>query len=289
MNGPVTSLLQHTKPSVQWFPFPRAGKYYADPFGIRHDGRVFILCEEFDYRTSKGCIVSFELANGGTICGPQLAIETRVHCSYPYLIEHRGDIFCVPETSAAREVCLYKAEQFPSKWIEIATLIRDFAGLDATVFQYDGRWWLTCTNQDEGASPRLYIWHSEDLIGPWIPHAANPVKADASSSRPAGTPFVNQNELIRPAQDCSRTYGGRIILNKIKVLTPSEFEEEPVSVLEPIMDSPYPNGVHTLSIVGNLTLIDGKRFIFDKSAFAHALREDFGKVKTRLLGARRVK
>ncbi len=283
MNEPITSFLKETKPLVQWFPSPSRGKCYADPFGICLDGRIFILCEEFDYRTYRGSIVSFELTDMATIFGPQVAIQTTAHCSYPYLLEQGGEIYCVPETSEARQVSLFKAERFPSKWVKIATLIRDFAGVDATVFQYDGRWWLTCTNDDEGVSSRLYVWYSKDLIGPWTPHSANPVKADPGSSRPAGTPFVYRDELIRPAQDCSRTYGGRVILNKIRTLTPSEFEEEPVSIVGPYLESPYPNGVHTLSSLGNLTLIDAKRSIFDRSAFGHTITEDLARFEAFLL------
>ena len=40
------------------------------------------------------------------------------------------------------------------------------------------------------------------------------VKTDVRSARPAGTPFVYQGELYRPAQDCSRTYGGSIVIHR---------------------------------------------------------------------------
>jgi hypothetical protein len=100
-----------------------------------------------------------------------------------------------------------------------------------------------------------------------MPHATNPVKVDAGSSRPAGTPFVHGGELYRPAQDCSKTYGRRIVLNRVIKLTVSEFEEERAAVVNPDSNGPYPHGLHTISSVlnaPNVTLIDGKRIVFPK-------------------------
>jgi hypothetical protein len=85
------------------------------------------------------------------------------------------------------------------------------------------------------------------------------VKTDVRSSRPAGTPFVHEGSLYRPAQDCSRTYGGRIALNRIVTLTSEDFLEEPVALIEPVRSSRYPDGVHTVSAFGEHTLVDGKR------------------------------
>ena len=62
----------------------------------------------------------------------------------------------------------------------------------------------------------LHIWWSDDLFGQWRPHAANPVKIDARSARPAGTPFVHAGTLYRPAQDCSHTYGGAVAICRVR-------------------------------------------------------------------------
>jgi hypothetical protein len=79
------------------------------------------------------------------------------------------------------------------------------------------------------------------------------------SARPGGTPFHHDGALYRPAQDCSVTYGGRIVINRVLRLSPTAFEEEPVSTVEPDPDGPFPDGLHTLSSLGNVTLVDGKR------------------------------
>jgi len=79
------------------------------------------------------------------------------------------------------------------------------------------------------------------------------------SSRPAGAPFTVGDRLYRPAQDSSRTYGGRIAINQIRVLSTSEFEEETIAYLEPDPHSEYPDALHTLSFAGEYAVVDGKR------------------------------
>jgi hypothetical protein len=141
-------------------------------------------------------------------------------------------------------------------------LLEHFGGVDPTVFRHDERWWLMCTEKGSGMNSRLWIWHGSELRGPWLPHARNPVKTDVRSARPGGTPFVHEGVLYRPVQDCSRTYGGRIIIQRVTALTPSEFAEEPVTTIEASPASPFPLGRHTLAQVGDMVLIDGHREVF---------------------------
>jgi hypothetical protein len=269
VHAPITAFLEpNARPLVSWFPPMERGKFLADPFAVVRDDRLYVFCEEYDYGKRKGRIVSIEL--DGSPSRPKVAIELSVHLSYPYLLKRRGEIYCVPETYQAREIALYRAEEFPHRWAKMASLVRDFAGLDGTIFEYEGRWWLACTSI-EGSLNELYLWHAQDLFDQWRPHSGNPVKTDIRSSRPAGTPFMHGAYLYRPAQDCSRTYGARIVLNRVMRLTPTQFEEEPVTVIEPYENGPYPDGMHTVSAAGDLTIIDGKRMRFVPSAFRRAV------------------
>jgi hypothetical protein len=246
-------------PTVQWLPDPQPTKYLADPFVIVKDRRPFIFCEEFYYAKRRGRIISFEL-RGDIPSKPTVEIELADHIAYPYLVEWQGNYYCIPETCQANEIGLYKAYDFPHGWRKISTLIDDFAGIDPTLFQYDGCWWLTCTNKDDAPfeSQKLYVWCAEDILGPWRPHAMNPVKTDSVSSRPAGTPFVHDGQLYRPAQDCSGPYGGAVVLNRIVKLTKTEYEEQQMVRIMPT-DSFYSDGLHTVSSFENITVIDGNR------------------------------
>jgi len=273
VDAPISSFLEpHDTRPVRWFRPAGGDRFAADPFGLEVDGAVQILYEDFRYRTSRGVIATLDASARGPLSPPTVALDLSVHASYPYLFVDRGDIFCVPETNEAREVNLYRAVDFPTKWEKVATLLKGPAALDGTVFRHEGRWWLTYTDLDVGQYVHLFVWHAKELEGPWEPHARNPVKADIRSARPAGTPFVHEGHLYRPAQDCSRTYGGGITLNRILRLTPDDFAEETAAVLGPDPSGPFPDGIHTLSAVGDVTLIDGKRHRFIPSAIPYVIR-----------------
>lgn len=244
-------------PEVDWL--PKRPQFMADPFGVQIDGRLHLLVEEYDYASGKGVISSIRRGDEPVFGPERTVLNLPFHMSYPYLLRHEGEIYCIPETYQAKEVALYKAIRFPNEWEKAATLIEGFQAVDATPFRHAGRWWLLCTDEQTGWNSHLYIWHADELLGPWRPHEMNPVKMDVRSARPAGTPFYSRGELFRPAQDCSRTYGGAVVLNRIRTLTTKEFDEEPVKRLAPDPRGPYRDGLHTLSAAGGLTLIDSKR------------------------------
>ena len=260
-----------SSPRIYWLPMKRKDIFAADPFGAVVDGRLCILCEKFDFRKDKGIIAAPEFDSRSLLPGFYAVLDFPSHISYPYLIEHEGNHYMIPETSADMEVALFKAERFPNRWEKAGVLIEGVAAVDSTVFKYNGRWWMMFTDGASGPNNLLHIWHAPDLLGPWEAHAANPVKDDIFSSRPGGTPFEYDGALYRPAQDCSRTYGGAIVLNRVLTLTPTEFAEEKATVIRPQKDSPCPDGLHTLSSVGGITLIDGKRCQFNSIALKVAL------------------
>jgi hypothetical protein len=282
----VASILEHGISSpIQWAP-RQSNKFLADPFAIARDKRIFVLCEEFEFKHFKGRIVSFEFDIGSPFPEPRVAMDFSFHVAYPYLVEDGGEVYCIPETWQARRVSLYRAERFPEKWKMVATLLSNFAGVDSAVFEHNGRWWLTCASRESAPLERLFVWHAPKLTGPWVPHSKNPVKKDIGSARPGGTPFLYRGELYRPAQDCSRTYGGRLVINRIVKLSPSDFEEEIVGVIDPPISEPYHDGIHTIASAGMTTVIDAKRVCFTWSAFRHAIVQGLAKVSGVLANTR---
>lgn len=258
---------------VCWASEPPRHIFRADPFGVLVDGRPWILYEELDYRTGKGHIVAARWGEDGTLLDRQTVLASEHHLSYPYLIRKENDIYCVPETSEAGSVELYRATDFPSAWEKVTDLIKARAMLDSTLFRYEDRWWLFATDREQGPRHVLTAWHAPSLRGPWKEHAGNPVKVDVHSSRPAGTPFRRNGTLYRPAQDGARRYGGAVVINRVDALTPTRFVEVPVRRIAPAPDGPYPDGVHTLSRLGpHLTLVDGNRNRFSHYEFARRLR-----------------
>lgn len=279
VDAPAAAFLDPSfKPDVRWLPTYARGRYLADPFAVKHQGELTILAEEFDHGTDRGHISFVIDREKGAPPVPDAVIAEPNHMSYPYLLTYQGEVHCIPEASTTRTVRLFRAKRFPHEWEVVAVLLRDFAAVDATVFEHDGRWWLFCVDGDTGAWTTLYAFHAPDLLGPWEPHAGNPLKIDARSARPGGRPFVSGGQLYRPAQDCSHGYGGALAINKVLRLTPTEFEEEVVRVIRPDTEGPFPVGLHTLCEVDGVTLIDGRRMIFIGEVLGRSLRDGYDRV-----------
>ena len=282
---PVHELLDARRLHVEWLPTRRPKGYLADPFGIVVGDGLHVLAEEYDYPSNRGRITAISFRGDRTVARwvPE-AIRLPSHASYPFLLQHEGEVYCIPETSAEREVRLYRARRFPDDWEQVGVLVSGFAAADSTLFQHNGLWWLFCVEAGGDARTHLHGWWSPTLGGRWRPHLLNPLKSDVRSSRPAGPVFRRDGRLYRPAQDCSHTYGEAVALNRIDELTPTTFREEWVHTLRPDPTSAFPHGLHTLTGVGDVTLVDGKRWVLVPSELRRAtlarLARAFGRPAT---------
>jgi hypothetical protein len=276
VDAPIQRFLEPDfSPQVRWWPRARErSRYIADPFGGTVGDRRFVLVESYDYRSRLGTIdwlpdVESEPSDGS---GGGTALRLADHASYPFVLAHDGELFCIPQLSPSAGVHLFRATEFPVAWERVAVIAEGVRALDPTIVQHEGLWWMFFTDAREGPLTKLRVWHAEDLLGSWRPHAGNPVKTDVRSARPAGTPFVHEGVLYRPAQDCSRTYGGAVTINRVLTLSPTEFREEVVRVVHPVPASGYERGLHTLAAFDGATLVDGKRHVFNRHATMTELR-----------------
>ena len=185
-------------------------------------------------------------------------LEEPWHLSYPFLIEWGGDIWMIPESSANRDIAIYRATDFPLKWERHAVLLSGVEAADATIIDHDGLLWMFAVTRDGvgGYSDTLGIWSSKDLFGPWRPHCGNPVLVDDRTARPAGNMVRRNGQLYRPVQDCRRAYGAALNFMRVTRLDQDGFEQE----LEGTLTSgpAWPGRrLHTLNYNGRLEAIDG--------------------------------
>jgi hypothetical protein len=255
IDAPAASVLRETL-RIRHLPATSGGyRYLADPFIVRADPPL-VLCEEHNVWTqNRGSIIAFDFKSERAA----RAISLACHASYPFVLHHQRNVYCIPETWQLNRIELHRASELPDKWTLDRVLVENFPAVDPTVFEHQGRWWLAATSAADGPDYNLFLWFADSPLGPWTPHANNPVKCDVRSARPAGTPFVVDGVLYRPAQDCSDGYGRRLAINAVEVLTPTRFRERLVKVIEPDPAGPFPHGIHTLSSLENVTLVDGRR------------------------------
>lgn len=238
---------------------PPKDRFWADPFVIERDGRWFIFVEDYRYGDKRGRISVIEVDEKGHWTPARVVLEQPYHLSYPFLFEHGGELYMIPETLANRSIEAYRCVEFPDRWEFAGNLMDEVDAVDATLLRHDGKWWLFANMvENPGASlmDELYVfWSHDPLSRDWTPHPANPVLSDVRSSRPAGRFFERDGRLFRPSQDSSRLYGYALTLNEVTALDEERFEEKPWSRIEPNWH-PRVMGVHTLSFAGRLTVVD---------------------------------
>lgn len=286
-HSPIHDFLNSQKtPEVQWFPDLPKDRFMADPFGIYFDGDLHIVYENLSFKQGIGKTARF-LYKEGSFMENRIVIDEKFHMSYPFLFEHEGVIFCIPETYQANQVRLYRALEFPDQWQFEKVLIDKYAGIDSTLFKHKDMWYLFSTNKNWGPHYNLNIHYSASVFGPWQEHPKNPVKTDIRSARPAGTIFEHNGDIFRPSMDYSEKVEGRIVINKIVTLTISDFKEEMHNIVHPYKDTFFSDKVHTLSQVGQYTLVDGAKelFIFSNSnAFKYKISRILDKLMMVLCG-----
>lgn len=248
-------------PHGGWSRLPDDGsRFFADPFLIEVGGRIWMFVEEFPYATGKGIISALEMNEAGPVGTPRPALDLPYHLSYPNVFERDGQIWMIPESASSGRIELWRADEFPFRWSHAANLVENIVAGDATLAELDGRLWLFASVGGHGASTwdALHLWSSERLMGPWQPHAANPVVLDARSARPGGAMYRHDGALWRPAQDCSTGYGAGLSLCRVMRLDDEAFEQSVEATLRPNADWPGA-GLHTLNVGGGFEAVDGCR------------------------------
>jgi hypothetical protein len=271
--GDHARLLSGEPLEVRWLPQPAPLTYIADPFVVERDGVRALFVETFDYRDERGAIEAIVLGEGDRIVSRTRAIELPTHLSYPYPVEIDGTLYLMPENCAGGEVALYRCTRFPDRWEREAALFAGLDLVDTTLFPHEGRWWAFGTRYSRGSTLALHAFHAESPRGPWTPHALNPIVVDVGCARPAGQPFSVGGALYRPAQDCSRSYGGGLVIARVDELTPASYREQIVRRLDPSGFGRWSGGIHTVSFAPGRIVVDGKRSYRDLRKLRGAVRK----------------
>jgi hypothetical protein len=227
--------------------------FLADPFPFRYQGRNFIFCEQYLYATRRGCIAVATVERNGAVGAPRIVLEEPHHLSYPFVFEHAGQIWMIPESGQSKNVNLYRAVEFPYRWTREACLADGIEIYDATPLRrHGGFWFFACLRSRKSSSwDMLSLYRADGLTGSWTPHADNPVAIDARLSRPAGAFIRQAGRTLRPVQDCARGYGGGVTFCRLDALDDTTFAQTPVGRI-----GSGPFWCHTYNRRSGLELVD---------------------------------
>ena len=164
----------------------------------------------------------------------------------------------IPETGERNVVELYRASSFPFKWEPVKVLLEARSPLDTTLIEINGTWWMFVNIEEEGVAvnwDELHLYYSDNPLGPWKPHARNPIVSDVRFARPAGRLFWSNGVLYRPSQDSTLHYGYATSINIVTEISSSTYEESPILKISPDWDNDI-IGIHTVNLLNEMTVID---------------------------------
>ncbi|MBR9999188.1 MAG: hypothetical protein KFF73_09465 [Cyclobacteriaceae bacterium] len=240
---------------------PPQDRFYADPFIYKKGEDYYIFMEELIFKQNKGFISVLKIDKNGNYKEPVKVLETDYHLSYPFLLEHKGELYMIPESGDNKTIDLYRCFDFPLKWEYEMTLINNIKAFDSTILCHNGIFWLftyIVPSDNRPLSQGLYIFFSDNLLSTkWKSHPLNPVVNDGIFSRPGGDFFNFGKNIYRPSQDCSKRYGYGIKINKIIELSETKYEERAVDSIYPDWDKKLV-GVHHIRTLENLRIIDAE-------------------------------
>lgn len=209
--------------------------FVADPFLYVKADILYLFFETKNSITMQGDIgVARSLDNGASWEQLGVVLDEEWHLSYPYVFDYNGQIYMMPEGSKKGDLRLYRAVEFPLKW-KLEKIILKRPLIDSFIMEYESRYWLFGSDHSRVSTKKngeLEIWYSNSPLGPWKQHKKNPVynTDKKTGARNGGRPFVYNGNVYRPGQDDGETYGKRVRVFKIEVLTPYKYKEVEVDL-----------------------------------------------------------
>ena len=117
-------------------------KFVADPFLIKEGETWYLFFEVYDNDTKQGDLAVATSKNTWIWNYQKVIMDEPFHLSYPYVFKSEDDYYLIPESYQANSVRLYKADEFPTQWTFVKTLVEGRDYVDNSIVYYNGKWWL---------------------------------------------------------------------------------------------------------------------------------------------------
>ena len=203
--------------------------FVADPFMLKVNGAWYMFFEVMNGDTGKGEIGLATSENGYFWQYQQIVLNEPFHLSYPYVFAWDAEYYMVPESWKSGGVNLYRANNFPTEWSYVTTLVKRPYIADSSLVYFEGYWWMFAETGVDFSFDTLCLYFARTLYGPWVEHPQSPVITNNPHiARPAGRLLVVNNRVIRFAQDCAPKYGMKVFAFEVEVLTPKLYSEKPL-------------------------------------------------------------
>jgi hypothetical protein len=204
-------------------------KFVADPFLIRDDSTWYLFFEVYNLNNEQGDLAVATSKDAKNWEYQQVIIDEPFHLSYPYVFNHNGDYYLIPESYQSNSIRLYKATNFPYEWEFVSTLVEDVSLVDPSIVNINDMWWIF-SSEESKENDTLRLYYADELTGPWQEHPASPiVEGDNRIARPSGRILKYDDRIYRLAMDLTPEFGThQVVAVEITELTPTTYEEVPL-------------------------------------------------------------
>ena len=185
------------------------GFWLADPLVYEDEDSAWLFVEAFDVKEGYGKLAVLPF-DDGAFGDFELILDSGSHLSYPFVFNHGGKRYMIPESSAAAEMALYVADDFPFGWRKLATLLEG-PYVDTSVYgDAAGRVW-GCSYHVEA---REFIRFTLDMDSFALTVEKRTYDSDGLL-RPGGRVFRENAERFFPTQNNRYFYGQSLLLRDL--------------------------------------------------------------------------
>ncbi len=246
-----------------WMDINSNFRFFADPFIFKSpEGNINLIYEDFDYSNNYGKICLSTFTSQFKYLSSTELLDTKSHCSYPYIHIDNDRVRVIPESGKNGNVCCYDYDFNTNTLVNKINIINSQPLLDSTVLYYNNKYWLFATKIGKCSNSQLLIFYSDNFEGPYTPHVKNPFKNNLDGTRPAGHFIKYEGGIYRPTQNSSERYGKSISFNKICRLDEYDFIEELYFKINPPLNSSFCKGIHTINFLDDYLVVDGLKIVF---------------------------
>ena len=160
-----------------------------------------------------------------------------------------------PENSAEGHLVIYEFDEKDNNF-KPHKILHDEPLTDASLETCFNSFHIFTTKLPIQNGNQLFIYQSEKWDGEY--HPIQVMEFPSNTSRNAGSLFMLNGKIIRPAQDCNGAYGKGLVFYEVSY-TDGVFEMKELKRMYP-QHTIYDQGMHTFNVYDNLAVIDGRKF-----------------------------
>lgn len=256
---PEKLVLQKRLGKVEWLKHPYKDRFFADPFVYSwSDEQIVVFVEELEFDKPIGRLTELIVdAKTKELLSKHTLLRLDSHLSYPAIIRNNNEVLVYPENGANGKLTLYKYERDEHKLVEVGVVVEE--GLtDATIHKIGESYYMFATKVPK-TQEDLYLYKSKQFDGDYKEMGV--VSQGRENARSAGNLFEVDGSLYRPAQNCSKRYGGAVEIMKCKISADGKYSEEHSFSLNPTSFK-YNIGLHTINFCKRGCVIDGYGYLY---------------------------